>query len=595
MDLSERNRTILAAAAIVAASWVAYGQVRHHDFVTFDDPRYVEENDWVKQGLTAEGVRWAMTTTLVANWHPVTWLSHMADVELFGMDPGAHHLVSLVIHLLNSALVFWILQRTTAATGASVFVAGLFALHPLHAESVAWIAERKDVLSTFLGLLAIVAYTRYVDRPSLGRYSAVAILLALSLAAKPMLVTLPVVLLALDYWPLARPRPFSRLALEKLPLLVLSAASTAITILAQRGEGAMRSLESVPVSMRLGNALVSYVTYLGKAVWPSGLAVYYPYPSSLSPWAVAGAALVLAGITSFVVLNARRRPHALAGWSWYLVTLLPVIGLIQVGEQAMADRYTYVPLIGIFIMAAWGLPTLWRPAPLRTALTTAAAVVVLLALTVTTRIQVGHWRDGFSLFSHALRVTEANALAHQNLGTILNRRKDRDGAIRQYELALEIDPNRADARVNLGVMLLKRGDMEGAEAHFTRVLGTTPDHADALFASGWLLETNGDPSGAASRYQAALSARPGHLRARNNLGVLSFASGDLSAAAAHFEAALERHPANLDAVLNLGRIAYKLASAGRAGEARAIARTAIARADWAGHSEVANTLRSAFP
>jgi hypothetical protein len=383
-----------AAAALVVLTVVAYSGVRHLQFVPLDDQGYVYENPHVTAGLTAAGLRWALTTGDQANWHPLTWLSHMLDVQLFGVNAGYHHLTSLAIHTLNTLLLFFLLARTTAALGRSACVAAMFAVHPLHVESVAWIAERKDVLSTFFWLLTMGAYVWYARAPGRWRYAAVVAGLVLGLMSKPMLVTLPFVLLLLDVWPVgrfslaggqpgsrhadaraARARTALALVREKIPLFILAACSIVITLLVQARGGAVRSIEILPIGVRVDNALTSYVMYLAKAVWPSGLAVFYPYNTSIHFGQWCGALAILAAITWLVIRARRSRPYLLVGWLWYLGTLVPVIGLVQVGTQSMADRYTYVPLIGVFVMGVWGVstwlpvgwlgvsPCLWPPAP----------------------------------------------------------------------------------------------------------------------------------------------------------------------------------------------------------------------------------------
>ncbi len=341
----------------------AYLQITRNEFILFDDDQYVTENIHVLHGLTFESVRWALTTGHAANWHPVTWLSHMADIEVFGLNPAGHHLTSLLLHIFNSVLVCLVLERLTGVFWPGACVAALFALHPLHVESVAWVAERKDLLSAFFWFLTMGAYGFYVECPTRGRYAAVVAFFVFGLLSKPMVVTLPVVLLLLDYWPLGRlcgeagRRPSKALALllEKWPLLLLAVLSGVVTFCAQQSAGAVSSLEKTPLSARIANASVSYIEYIRKTFWPSHLAVLYPYPRMGIPaWQVLAAASAILGVTLYVIAKAERRPYLAVGWLWYLVTLVPVIGLVQVGSQARADRYTYIPLIGVFIMMAWG-------------------------------------------------------------------------------------------------------------------------------------------------------------------------------------------------------------------------------------------------
>jgi tetratricopeptide (TPR) repeat protein len=468
----------LVPLLLAAATFLVYSQVGEHDFINFDDGMYVFENPRVQAGLTGEGVRWAFTTTHFSNWHPLTWLSHMLDCELYGLNPAGHHLTSLLLHVANTLLLFIVLRRLTGALWRSAFVAGLFSLHPLHVESVAWVAERKDVLSGFFWMLTLWAYARYTEQPSSRvRYLTVVTGFALGLMAKPMLVTLPFVLLLLDFWPLGRFRGersgslFERarirpLILEKLPLFFLAAASSWVTFVAQRQSGAMVALESLPLDLRIWNALLAYVSYLAKAVWPVGLAVFYAHPGDAIPVHTAlAAAFFLVGVSVLVLRAASRRPYLAVGWLWYLGTLVPVIGLIQTGQQAMADRYTYLPLIGVFIMFAWELPELLERWRLRKAWLAPAPVALLCALMVCSWLQVSHWKNSMTLFEHAVRVTSNNAMAHLKLAILLTRQGRDDLAIHHYYETLRISPSRMGAHYNLGVVLAKQGKREEARRH----------------------------------------------------------------------------------------------------------------------------------
>src|SRR5207248_206219 len=389
-----------------------YAQVIRHQFITLDDGWYIKNNPMVNRGVTLAGLAWAFTTFYEANWHPLTWIAHMIDSQLFGMNAGGHLLVNALIHVANTLLVFWFLFRTTHARWPSALVAALFGLHPLHVESVAWAAERKDTLSTFFGLLSLIAYARYAEARSNGRYGWTAITLALGLLAKPMLVTWPFVMLLLDYWPLRRFDLTSRkdvatgiwpLLREKLPLFALVAASAVITSLAQSHGGTVRTFQEFPITLRLANALASYVKYVLLAFWPNDLAVYYPYTTAgIPPWQITWAAFSLIGITAFCFFQWKIRPYLVVGWLWFLGTLVPVIGIVQVGGQTMADRYFYIPSIGLFIVIAFGLADLarsWRVAP---SLRTGIAVVVLLILATLTNAQIHRWSDSFTLFKHTL-------------------------------------------------------------------------------------------------------------------------------------------------------------------------------------------------
>ena len=433
-----------AALALIAVNVFVYATVWHHDFVAWDDPDYITKNPNVSHGLTWRAAWWALTTGYAANWHPLTWLSHMLDVQLYGLHAGPHLITNLALHIGSAILLFGLLHQMTGALGRSAFVATLFSVHPLHVESVAWASERKDVLSTLFWMLTLWAYVGYTRQPGLRRYVVVVVLFGLGLMAKPMLVTLPFVLLLLDYWPLNRVslgagQNWWRLVREKLPLLLLAAASSIVTYLVQREGGAVRGLEALPLNLRLTNAAVSYVGYIAKMLWPVRLAAFYPFVRSMPVWWAPGSILILAVVSLAVVKGARRYPYAGVGWLWYVGTLVPVIGLVQVGGQSMADRYTYVPYIGLFVILAWGLPDLlsgWRYR--RIALPVAAAFAVAACMLVA-RSQVQSWSNSIALWSHAIEVTNDNYRAHSNLANFLSDRGEVAVAIGHYNEALRID------------------------------------------------------------------------------------------------------------------------------------------------------------
>jgi hypothetical protein len=477
-----RRTAIAIALGLAALVGIVYAPVRHFDFVQLDDPAYVIENPHVLQGLTSEGLAWALTTGHAANWHPVTWLSHMLDVQLFGLAPGPHHMASLSLHLANTLLLFGLLARMSGAPWRSAFVAALFGVHPLHVESVAWVAERKDVLSTLFWILTTWAYVAYVrstpstdsTSPAPSRsaakktatpppaasqarrgslYALTLALYALGLMAKPMLVTLPFALLLLDVWPLGRLGPLGRtrartLVREKLPLFCMAAASSAVTVLVQQKGGAVTTLESNPFSLRLQNALVSAAAYLRDAVWPARLTVIYPYPDAIPAWQTAGACVVLGGLSFMAYRLARRHPYLPVGWLWYLGTLVPVLGLVRVGLQARADRYTYVPLIGIFIAIAWGGAALAARARMPRQVAPIAAAVAIVACALAARTQVGYWQDNVSLFTRAtvltLHVDEYDA--HMSLGATLAGQGRMDEALRHFTEAMRLRPDSGEAR-----------------------------------------------------------------------------------------------------------------------------------------------------
>ncbi|HEX8943118.1 MAG TPA: tetratricopeptide repeat protein [Gemmatimonadaceae bacterium] len=554
------------ALALAAVTVAAYAGVWRNGFVSWDDPSYVSENAHVLGGLTWRGVAWAFTNTQGANWHPVTWLSHMLDVQLFGLDPGMHHAVSLLLHILNTVLLFGVLHRMTGALGRSAFVAALFAVHPLHVESVAWAAERKDVLSTLFWMLTMAAYVAYVERPQRRRYLLLLVVFALGLMAKPMLVTLPFVLLLLDLWPLAR---YERttwyvLAREKIPLIGLALALSAVTFLAQQHAGAVQQLAGVPVGLRIANALVSYVRYIGKASWPAGLAALYPFPESLEGWKVLGAVIVLAAASVLAVAARRRRPYVTVGWLWYLGTLVPVIGFVQVGYQAMADRYTYIPMIGLFIVVAWGANELLAAWPARRIILASVASATLLASVALTYAQVQVWHDGVSLWQHTVAVTRKNFIAQTNLGYELAQRGRFDEAAAEYREALRISPNYILARQNLGLALASQGKYSEAIDAYQTALRLQPANAVLRADFGLALANAQRDSDAIAQYQEALKLQPDLALAHVRLGNALVRQGNVSDAVAHYEQALRVEPSSAEAHNNLG---VALASRGSLDEA----------------------------
>jgi tetratricopeptide (TPR) repeat protein len=537
-----------------------YAAVAHFEFVTWDDGNYIQI-DPVRGGLTWRGVTWAFTTGETANWHPLTWLSHMLDVEIYGNQAGGHHVTNLIFHVANVLLLFGVFVRMTGAIGRSAFVAALFAVHPLHVESVAWVAERKDVLSTFFALLTIWAYIAYVRGPRTSRFLLICFWYALGLMAKPMLVTLPFVLLLIDVWPLGRARlgggaTWRGLIIEKVPLVGLAIAASVTTVLLQRQAGAMGdgSSDAFPIGLRIGNAIVSYAAYLGQAVWPAGLAPFYPYPRTISVTAIAVSLAVVAVLSFFAIRAARQRPYVLVGWLWYVGMLVPVIGLIQVGQQSRADRYTYLPLVGIFFIVAWGMPELvarWR---LSRSLMQAAAGFVALAFAVTAWFQVETWRNSFTLWTHALDVTTDNDRAYNGLGAELGNRGKIDEAIGKFREAIRINPSFADAHVNLAVALSLQGKVAEAIPHYAEALRLQPGHREARNHYAEALEGVGRLDEAVQQYRLSLQMDPSQPEALAGLGLVLAQQGKLAEALEAERAAVRLAPNSVKALYGLGAV-----------------------------------------
>ncbi len=588
VQAGRRNRmwALWIGLALIAGNLLVFGPIRNHDFVAYDDPAYVTENPQVLAGLTWRGLAWACTSGYAANWHPLTWISHMLDVQFYGVNAGLHHLTSLVLHIAGALLLFAFLYRTTGAPARSAFVSGLFAIHPLHVESVAWIAERKDVLSTVFWMLTLCTYAWYVRKPGVVRYLIVAACFALGLLAKPMLVTLPFVLLLLDVWPLRRMMPGAAadtgspnsstspaartvphwLWLEKIPMLMMAAASSLVTFMVQQQGGAVNGLDVYPLTLRLENALVSYVAYIGKMVWPARLAVMYPYPQAISAGWVAGAVLILLGVTLLVIREARRRPYLPVGWFWFLGTLVPVIGLVQVGIQAMADRYTYVPLVGLFIMVAWGVPELlhrWKYAHRALAV---ASIFVLVACAAAARNQVGYWKDNVALWTHTTEVTLnlENYRAHNALGMVLREQGRTEEAMKHFSEAVRIRPGFAEAQRNLGLTLANAGRTDEAITSLTAAARLEPESARAHGDLAFALSLQGRLDEAIAEYSEALRLDPSLARVHNALGAALAGAKKSGEALAHFSEAVRLDPDYAEAHNNLG---LALAGEGRIDEA----------------------------
>lgn len=562
-----RNNKSLLGMVLVVVTLAVFLQTTTHQFINFDDPGYITANPAVKGGLSAAGVVWAFTSTAMSNWHPLTWLSHMLDVQLFGLEPRWHHLTSVLLHAAAVFLLFQLLAGITGALWQSFFVALLFAIHPLHVESVAWVAERKDVLSCLFGLLALLSYVRYVKSSEYRWYLVSLLLFVAALMSKPMLVTLPVVMLLLDYWPLARYGreedangdgmlsrrvPFLSLVREKIPFFLLSAASSVITVYGQQKGGAMATLDKVPVFARVENALIAWIKYIALMFWPQDLAILYPFPKHLVLWQAALAAVALVLISTVVLRCRVRFPYIVTGWFWYLVTTLPVIGLIQVGGQSLADRYTYIPLIGLFIICCWLLPDLmqgWQHC--QVVLAVLAPLVFCILATVTWH-QLGYWKDDFSLFRHTLEVTSDNYLILNNYGIALDARGDHAEAYGYFADAVRVNPSSAMAYSNMGTLDLGWGKLDAAVQNYTKALEINPNHLQARAGMGKTLATMGRFDEAIWQYQQALKIDPSFATAHQKLALLLMKLGKNTEAQSHYMTALQLEPNSPKAALDMG-------------------------------------------
>ncbi len=608
MDRSKTIRqTIFVVIILSAVTVAAYWGVLDHQFINYDEPDYVTDNPHVVTGLTLANVTWAFGAGYAGNWHPLTWVSHMLDCQLYGLKPFGHHLTNLLLHAANTVLLFLFLRRTTGAPWCSTFGAALFALHPLHVESVAWVAERKDVLSTFFGLVSLLAYARFAQdtssRPAPPAsaaeksqvqksgpwtvyYFLALLFLALGLMSKPMLVTMPLLLLLLDYWPLRRMVSLGKLVAEKIPFFLLVVGSSIVTFIVQQKAGAVSSLEALSPEFRVSNALISYVRYIWKMIWPENLAVFYPVPSPAA-WPlelVLGASLLLALISVGSVKWARKAPYFFVGWWWYVISLLPVIGLIQVGQQAMADRYSYIPLIGLFVAMVWGIAALQARLSLTAGWVAAAGAALLTACGLLTWRQSAYWSTTTTLFEHAIAATGDNAVAQNNLGVSLQDAGDWAGAESHFAEAVRIKPRYADALENLGLcrekqgrraeaieflqkaleikpgpvtcynaakMFGEEGDWPRAVEHYRRALELKPDFVKARYNLAVLLAKQGRGDEAASEYEEVLRLAPDFPEAHASFGALLAAQGKLDQAIAQFNAALKASPDSADAQYNL--------------------------------------------
>ena len=522
---TRRHRVIVCICIFLAAlTWIVFGQTLRHDFVNYDDPRYVYQNTKITSGLNIGGVAWAFTHIHAENWHPLTTITHMLDCQLHGLKAGWHHFTNVLLHTVAVLLLFVALQQMTGALWRSAFVAALFAIHPLHVESVAWVAERKDVLSAVFFMLTLLAYVRYARAPSAWRYLTVAFVFALGLMSKPMVVTLPFVLLLLDYWPLRRitdrrsdvGRHLLKLVLEKIPLIALSAVSSTVTFLAQRG--ALGWTEQLPMLARINNAIVTYVIYVRQMLWPANLAVFYTHPENrLASWEISLALVVLIGITMAAVILRKDTPYFITGWLWYLGMLVPVIGLVQVGWQGHADRYTYLPQIGLYIAATWAVADLTASWHHQRIFLPAAALLVIGALSWSAWIQTSYWRDSETLFSHALAVTGKNDVAENNLGIVYLEKGKLDQAISMLQAAIDLRPENGPAHNNLAKALLQKGRLDEAMVQYRKFVEIEPQNVEARNILGTALIQHGHVREAVEQWQDALAIEPENGNAASNL------------------------------------------------------------------------------
>jgi protein O-mannosyl-transferase len=605
--MSKNKHILMIYILLIVAAIAVFWGVNECDFINYDDPSYVTENNHIQYGISTDGIRWAFTTGYFSNWHPLTWISHMLDVQLFGLQPRWHHLTNLLFHIANTLLLFFVLHRMTKAHWESAFVAALFALHPLHVESVAWVAERKDVLSMFFWMLTMGAYCWYVEHPRFQRYLIVVVFFALGLMAKPMLVTLPFVLLLLDYWPLQRFQQIPsdqkirtaadervsgdkqkgnskkkdtavgeevlaetpaesryRWALirsllwEKIPLFALTVLSSIVTYFVQQHGGSVASFEKVPLSDRFSNTFISYIAYIGQAIWPNNLAVLYPYPLLFPTWQVIGAALLLTAITITVIGKTKRAPYLAMGWLWYVGTLVPVIGIVQVGLQARADRYTYIPLIGLFIMATWGISEFSKNWRYRREALIASSTVVLLFLCIVTWTQVWYWKNSITLFEHALNVTENNYIAYYNRGIAYSELRNYRQAIGDYDKVIEIKPKYTEAYSNRGNAYLHLGNDRQAIGDFDKAIEINPKHERAYNNRGTAYSNLGNDTQAIRDYDKAVEINPKYEKAYNNRGKSYSLLGNYRQAIGDYDKAIEINPKYAKAYNNRGNAYTKL-------------------------------------
>jgi len=525
-----KKNIFLIVLFLIITSCAAFCRITGNDFINFDDDDYITENNHIQSGINAASIKWSFTSVAESNWHPLTWISHALDWSLFGANASGHHFVSLLLHIGAVIFLFLFLNKITNNIWPAAFAAAFFALHPLRVESVAWVSERKDVLSMFFGMACLYAYALYAENSKLSKYFLCLILFALALMSKPMLVSLPFVLMLLDYWPLGRcQKALSvsmgsryqltfRLLWEKVPFVLFAIVFSVLTLWAQDTGHSVTSVEVLRFPERFGNAIVSYAAYLGKIFWPTNLAVFYPYEFSLPLWKILISALILTGITVAVLYYIRKLPFLFMGWFWYLGTLMPVIGLVQVGKQSMADRYTYLPSIGIAVMLAWGIPLLFQREEIRKKILFSTAIAVLCMLGFLTWMQCGYWKNSASLFSHTLRVTKDNYLAHNNFGVALSSEGFIEGAIDNYNEAIRIKPDYTEAYYNRGIAYNNLGHYQRAIGDYDKSIRIRPDYAEAYYNRGIAYANLGYHQHAIGDYNKAIRIKPDYTEAYNNRG-----------------------------------------------------------------------------
>jgi len=577
--------------ALALAVLAVYWPVHSYDFINYDDSAFISENKNVTAGLTFSSIKWALTTGPPDYWRPAVWLSHIIDCELFGLDPSGHHLTNLLLHIANTLLLFGVLKAMTGSKWACAFAAACFGLHPMHVESVAWISERKDVLSAFFWFLTMMAYLRYVRRPSAGRYVLTLFLFEMGLMSKPMVVVLPLVLLLLDYWPLGRftsmsQRIFYRLLREKIPFFILSVISGIITFIVQKNVGTMAAIDKLPPFLRAGNAAVSYMKYIAKTLWPNKLAVFYPHPGDKLPvWQIVMSAAMLLAVLIIIIRVSARHKYLMVGWLWYIGTLLPMIGLIQVGAQAMADRYSYIPLIGIFIMIAWSAEELCPKTKAGKTILTMTSAVIIIAMSVCSRLQVYHWENSLTINAHAVKVTDNNFIALSGYGEALCRAGKYDEGLEYLRKSVFIRPNYDTALYNMGLSYAQQGKYDQAIKYYNKVLQIKPDYAEAqqkirealsekdktdkalqYFDEAKLLEDRQQKEQAIELYKKAVELKPNFIVAHGRLGLAMASVGRIDEAVEQFRIVLKDRPQDIEMHCNIGLLLARQDKAEEAAE-----------------------------